>query len=118
AGGHDQGLRPDQLGDGRGGQVALAQLGRLEGDGQLGGVLPGDLDLPDAVDLGQLRHGDVGRGQVQLGQVGVGGDGEDEDRDVVGAARLDRHLGVVGEGGHAVRGGADGRDRLVVVEAV
>ena len=107
------------LGDGRGGQVALGQVVRAQGDGQLGGVLAGDLDLAYALDRGQGRDGHVLHELARGRQRQVGGGGQQQHRDVVGAAGDDVGLDI---GGQGLRGGVDGvadvADDLVAVQPV
>ena len=75
AGRDDRQLGLDGLGDGRGRQVALGQVVRAQGDGQLGGVLAGDLDLAYALDRGQCRYGHVLHELARVRQRQVGGGG-------------------------------------------
>ena len=79
-------LRLDRLGDGGSGEVALGQVVGPQGDGQLGGVLAGDLDLAYALDRGQGRDGHVLHQLARGRQRQIGRGGQQQHRDVVGAA--------------------------------
>ena len=80
-------------------------------------VLTGHLHLAHPVDLGQRRDRDLVDQPAQLGDRGVGGDGQHLDRDVVGADRQHLGLHVLRQIRYCVDGRTDLAGDLVGVQA-